>query len=208
MTTKVLHLSWCGDEKANSDFMMKVFVDNTEVICDYFENGWSSDISFASDELNLKITVGKEDGKQGTWLNRKFNTATDDEYTCEIKGSQKAGLKVKFSEGDEIKAGTPTISSPVTVAFMSFLFPIYGFIVGITNKYHRKEALISGVVGFLFAMIFSFTAESGDKIAFGIGKISILEYDPFSFTDFVINILAGGIASLRGIIYMFFESLV
>lgn len=207
MTTKVLHLSWCGDEKANSDFMMKVFVNNTEVICDYLENEWQSDISFVCDELNLKITVGKEDGKQGIWFNRKFNTATDTEYSCEVKGSQKGGFKVKFSEGDEIKAGTPSISSPIIVAFTSFLFPIYGFIVGITNKYHRREAFIAGFVGFLCAMIFSFTTEPGDKIAFGIKNIPLLEYEPFSFTDFAINILVGGIATLLGLFSSLLKSL-
>lgn len=93
MATKVLHLSWGGDDKANSNFMMKVYVDDTEVICDYFENGWSSDISFASDELNLKITVGKEDGKQGTWLNRKFNTATVMNIHAKSKVLRKQDLK-------------------------------------------------------------------------------------------------------------------
>lgn len=56
-------------------------------------------------------------------------------------------------------------------------------------------------------MIFSFTTEPGDKIAFGIKNIPLLEYEPFSFTDFAINILVGGIATLLGLFSSLLKSL-
>ncbi len=58
--------------------------------------------------------------------------------------------------------------------------------------------------GFGFGLATIFSAMADDKIGFGIGRSALFEYEPFSLTDIVINLLVGGISSVRGFLSMLF----
>lgn len=50
-------------------------------------------------------------------------------------------------------------------------------------------------------------ADKHDTIGFGLGRLTLLEYKPFSFLDWIINLLIGGISSINGLLRMLLESL-
>lgn len=90
---------------------------------------------------------------------------------------------------------------------MSFFFPVYGIYKAITDAYMRAAALIGGGIGFLLSFSVSFMADKYDTIGFGLGRFILLEYKPFSFLDWIINLLIGGISSINGLLRMLLESL-
>lgn len=208
----VLHFSWEGDSKGGNDWQLSVHLNGQEVVSSNYTEGWSSDIPLASSDrtLELKLIMDRGDGRKVTLFKRSFQINPGSNYTCETEGSAKnaSGLGVRFCEGDELTEGTPKVSgNKFYVVFMSILFPIYGIYKASTDSYMRAAALIGGAVGFILATIVSAMTDKGDTLAFGIGSMKIMEYEPFSFLDIVINLLIGGLASINGLLRLLLESL-
>ena len=172
-----------------------------------YQDAWSADIPLenCSGEIDLKITVGKQGGKRTTYFNRKFSITPGVNYSCEVYGSS-VGFKARFCEGDIVDESSPKLSGSASgIVTLSFAFPIYGIYKAITDKYFRNKALAGAAAGFFFALIMSAMASDGDKIGFGLGHATLFEYEPFSLTDLIINLLIGGIASIRGLLYALFS---
>lgn len=156
--------------------------------------------------VSLKVEVMLKPGdKKITGFKNNFNPVKGENHSCQILGKlpSQSGMKVKMSNGNKpIDDSTPACYAPGYVGVQSFFFPVYGIIRAIRTEYNRAEALACAGIGFGLATILSCTA---DRVAFGFGRHALFEYDPFSITDILINLLIGGIASLRGLIALFFS---
>lgn len=205
----MLHFTWEGDPKGDKRLEMTVNCNGKEIVTDKYTEGWNVDIPLSGDKLELKLTLGKENGRKFTHFERVLGIKPGSNYSCLVEGSVRntTGLGVRFCEGDEVSDDVPKMSgSKFGIGLLSVLFPVYGIYKGITDAYMRATALVCAAIGFMLGMITSMMAEEGDMISFGFGRASLFEYEPFSFTDIIINLLVGGIASIRGFLYMFLES--
>lgn len=88
---------------------------------------------------------------------------------------------------------------------MAFLFPIFGFVKA-CSKYNKKAGLIGAISGVLLSIILTAVSDA-DKISLGVNRWEFLEYDPFSFTDIAIDILLGGLLSLKQIFVTVLEAI-
>lgn len=206
----VMHFEWAGTSKGKKSWVMSVVINGNEMVEGSYQDAWSCDIPLdgCGDEIELKIVVGISESKKQTSFKRVFSIKPSTNYYCAVSGSTQdfTGLGVKFNEGDIELDSTPTIPGSVFgVAFMAFLFPIYGIYKGFTLKIVRNAAFGGAIAGFFLSLIMSSMAEDGDMIGFGFGHTALFEYEPFSVTDIVINLILGGIASLRGFLYMLLD---
>lgn len=207
----VLRLTWEGDLDGQENWVMGVYVNGQEAVSTSYTDAWTVDIPLSDENLELKITVTRDNGRTITHFKRIFKINPHSNYTCVVDGSVKkaSGLGVRFCEGDEMDENVSKVSgNKGMIVFLSVMFPAYGIYKAITDAYMRASALIGACAGFMLGMIISFMAnEEGDMIGFGIGHKPWFEYEPFSFLDIVINLLIGGAASIRGLVAMMFESI-
>lgn len=212
-----LHFYWDGDDRGSDDFKLKVFVDDNEVaIMDYQDAAeveipliLSSYSSSSDNDIELKLKVAKDGGRQFTHFKRSFKVMHGKHYACSVDGSIKdtSGFGVRFCEGHSVEDETPKLSGlKSSVAMWSVLCPVYGLYKAITDTYMRTTALIGGATGFLLGIITSSMADKGDSIALGLSSLKLIEYKPFSLTDFIINFLVGGISSLNGLLRMLLDN--
>ena len=145
------------------------------------------------------ITLGDEDGV----------------YSCNINVSDRGIFHVQISKPNkEVSAKDPIYyhsNSEKNYELLCemgncFCFPIYGFYKGFTNIRNRTFDLGAACVGFFFSIIFSMMAASNHAVvSLGLGHAKLISYEPFSFTDWIINLLAGGILTLMGLLRLIFE---
>lgn len=206
----VLHFSWEGDPSGKEEWQLGVHANGQEIATSSYTEGWAVDIPLTDTNLELKVILDTGNGRQVTHFKRAFQLNPGSNYTCVVDGSAKnsSGLGVRFCEGDEMEEGTSKLSgNKFNVVFMSLLFPVYGIYKAITDSYMRVSAIAGAAIGFLLGMILSAMTEDGDTVVLGFKSIKLLEYEPFSFLDIVINLLIGGIASINGLLRLFLESL-
>lgn len=213
-----LHFTWEGDPKGSEEFKMNVYVDGQLATKFDYCLGAEVDLpvpffSFTAPdgkEIELKCTVAKDGGREFTHFKRSFSVKPGKHYACHIDGSIKksSGLSAQFCEGEYVLGDTPKLSGNKSyIIMMSLFFPVYGIYKAITDTYMRAAALIGGGIGFLLGLIVSSMADKHDTIGFGLGRLTLLEYKPFSFLDWIINLLIGGISSINGLLRMLLESL-
>lgn len=215
-TSNLLHFSWSGDEKGFKGLkepMMYLYVNGTEYVADWdYNDGFTIDIPINTDTLNIEVKIGKKDAeKKTTYFKHEFVIFSDADYSARLEGQATSftGLNLKLSKPNaDISEDTPACHRNLPIAMLSFCFPIYGIIDAIRSPYNRKTAIISASVGFILAMIFSAWTPEGAETGIAFGRIVLLSYEPFSFLDWIVNILVGGIASLRGFLYLLLECLV
>jgi len=201
MTTN-LNFTWYGDADGKDTAVMTLTVgghvfDNLSV-----QDGFTIDIPITERYAEIKVQVAKAPGKsQSTCIKHIFEFELGKNYECKLSGSMKKGFCLQMSDGDGyVTDDTPKLRNSLQVGFTSFLFPIYGIIQAIISKYNRVGYIGGAVAGFLLATIFSASADSDEEIGLGFGSHTLIEYEPFSFLDHLVNILIGGCASLLGLI--------
>lgn len=152
--------------------------------------------------LNLKVQVMSEPGKKTvTGFSNIFKLIPGQNHTCEISGKVGSwqGMQVRLSKGaQEIGLNDHYCYSKGYVAAWSFLCPIYGLIRTFRSKYNRAEAFWCGAAGFWMSLF----------IQLGGGKSESSYYShshDFSFIEFLLDIVAGGVMFLRGLIRLIFE---
>lgn len=219
VSNAILHFTWEGDPKGSKGLKMNVYVDGKLATTFGYCRGteveltvpfFSSSAAPLEKEMELKCTVAKDGGREITHFKRSFNVKPDTHYACHIDGSIKksSGLSAQFCEGEYVLGDTPKLSGNKSyIIMMSLFFPVYGIYKAITDTYMRAAALIGGGIGFLLGLIVSSMADKHDTIGFGLGRLTLLEYKPFSFLDWIINLLIGGISSINGLLRMLLESL-
>lgn len=214
-TTNVLHFFWTGDDKGikgMSEQVLFLYVNGTEYVADWdYSEGFSLDVPISGTKLDIEVKIGKNDSdKRGTYFKHQFEIQPNADYSASLEGqvSSFSGLKLKLSKpNEEIEDNSPFCKRNLPVAILSFTFPIYGVIDAIRSPYNRKAAIIAAFVGFELAMLFSAFVPEGGETGIGFGQTMIISYKPFSFLDCVCNLLIGGIASLRGFLYMILETI-
>ncbi len=204
----VIKFSWEGDEKGKDGF--KLFVTAGSFLSGAFDYNEPAEfeIPITSHEMEIVIeSTAKDGGKKSVLLKHTYKFESDEVYCCRLSGriTDFSGLSLQMCTELEEVENQPKLKNNVPIAILSFLFPIYGIINALRADYNRVAALVGAVSGFILAMCFSAMAGAGDKIAFGIGHYSLIEYKAFSITDIIINILIGGVSSLRGFLYLFLE---
>ena len=201
MEANILHFYWVGDEKGRKATKMSLIINNEEVLSDWdYTDGFTIDVPISGSSLRIVVKIGKTN-----YFDHTFHIVENADYQCELLGEAASfsGLKMKMSKPNEdIEENTMVCRRNLPVALLSFCFPIYGIYNSIQSAYNRTAALSGSAIGIILSLVFSSLADKGDKITF-LG----LEYEPFSFLDWIISILVGGIASLRGLLYMLLDKL-
>lgn len=215
METNTLHFSWAGDldgVKGMKDPVLCLYFNGKVVVSDWdYTDGFSIDIPITGNTMEIEVKIGERGKeKRKSCLKHTFDRVPGASYWAELEGkvSSFMGLKLKLSRPDEtLDDSTPVCHPDTPIAMLSFCFPIYGIINAIRSKYNRKAAVIGAAVGFLLAMIFSASVPRGYETGIGFGRTMLIEYEPFSLLDWIFNLLVGGIASFRGLIYLILEGL-
>lgn len=195
-----------------SNPILSLYVNETEYVADWdYSDGFSLDVPISGTTLIIEVKIGNKDSnKRGTYFKHQFEIHPDADYSASLEGQATSftGLKLKLSKPDgDVEDNTPACKRNVPVAMLSFAFPIYGIINAIKSPYNRKVAIIAASVGFVLAMVFSAFVPEGGETGIGFGRTMIISYKPFSFLDWVCNLLIGGVASLRGFLYLILETI-
>lgn len=202
-SSPTLHLKWNGEVKQKIVYV-EVNGNCTDPIAS--EDAVEFEFPIASNEVQLNVSTGKK-----SLIKSNFKIDSDNDYWCEVSGRTKdyLGLKIQISDNQLEIDSAPACYSDTRIGIMAFLFPIYGFVKAF-GKYNKKAGLIGALSGFVFSIILTsiLTAISGDDtIVIAFRRWEILEYEPFSFIDFAINILMGGLLSLKQIFIIVLEAI-
>lgn len=180
-----------------------------------YQDGFTIDIPISEKYTEIKVQVAKTPGKsKSTCIKHIFEFELGKNYECRLSGSMKGskGFGLQMSDGDGyVTDDTPMCRSNLCVGVTSFLFPIYGIVQAFRSKYNRVGYIGGAIAGFLLATIFSAMADPDEEIELGYGSHTLIEYEPLSFLDHLVNILIGGCATLLGllrtVLYALFESI-
>ena len=199
-----LSIIWHGDEEGKDSQLLHIHVGDQTIGPVPNTEAGVYEASITGPSMAIKIETGDEK-KRVTRFNRKFQFDPEKSYTCEIV-CESSNMGIRMSNGDEeLDDDAPVCRNIGSVVFQSILFPIYGIGTAIYNRYNRVEGLVGAAIGFGLGTIISAMASDGDRIVLGYRSTEILEYEPFSLTDFAINLLIGGISSIRGFLDMMFQ---
>ena len=212
---KFLNFEWVGDQKGIKGLKnpeMRVFIDGVEVCRVSYKEPVSFQVPLNSSSVAIKVNICNADKeKQLCYFKGTFSINGGKDYSCRLFGqaSSFTGLKLKFSKGDSpVKDSDPVCRNSLPVSVLAFCFPIYGLCNAATSKYNRIAALLGTAVGLGLSTISSWMAYDSDElIGFGFGQTSLMDYEPFSAADWIINLLIGGISSLRGLLYLLIDNL-
>lgn len=202
--TNKLTFRWTGDEKGKKGMELMMAFGNQQIGPIRYAEEYETEIPISGGPMEIKVLCG-QNGKHKTCIKHTFQFEHGKDYESRLSGKYTdiSGLALQMSNGDEcLEESAPACRNDLAVAMISFAFPIYGIICAARSKYNRAALLNGAGIGFVLATIFSAMAD--DKIGFGIGRNALFEYEPFSLTDIVINLLVGGISSVRGFLYMLF----
>jgi len=208
--TSILKFEWEGDAKGADSAMLIVTVNDTPYPPFNYNVGCELEIPIAANVAEIKVEYQHAPNKRKSKaIQHTFDLESGKNYQCRLSGKIKdfSGLGLQLCPENEDIEGASVCHTDGAIAFISFLFPIYGIIKAISCKYNKAASLLGALIGFVFSMSFSFLAEDGDKIGFGLGHSALFEYDPFSITDITINLLIGGVSTLRGLLVLFMENI-
>lgn len=215
-TTSTLHFEWDGSEekmKKLKEPELQLFVNNELCVNDWnYQDGFNIEIPISGTKLLIEIKIGKKNsGKSKSYFKHEFDIEAGTNYYALLSGNADSlmGLKLKLSKPNEIVGESdPACYNNFPITMMSYCFPIYGIYTAVKASYNRIAALSGAALGLIVAFILSNAASSDyETLAFGFGKLTLFEYEPFSLVDWIINILIGGIASIRGLLYLLLEGL-
>ncbi len=181
-----------------------------DIVCEPFKysEGCEIEIPLKNSAAEIKVEFqGNPEQKKGACIKQTFNFEPGQDYQCRLGGriTNFTGLGLQLCSDSEDIEDKPTCRNNLPIALLSFCFPIYGIINAIRSNYNRKAALWGALIGFIVATSFSAMPEEGEYIGFGIGRMTLFEYEPFSIIDIVINLLIGGVSTLRGFVYLLFN---
>ena len=195
----MLHFTWSGEVKQEN-----IYVEFNGERVGPIESASAVEIDcpIKSDEIEININTGKK-----TLFKSKFKVEANKDYWCEVSGRTKdwLGLMVRMSDNQLKIDSAPVCYGDTRVGIMAFLFPIFGFVKA-CSKYNKKAGLIGAISGVLLSIILTAVSDAG-RISLGVRGWEFLEYDPFSFTDIAIDILLGGLLSLKQIFVTVLEAI-
>lgn len=207
-----LHFSWAGDDKGLNDHALCLLVNGTECVSDWdYQEGFDYDIPINGTTLAIEVKIGKKGNeKKTTHFKHEFEIEPNSNYSAALEGKclSFTGLKLKLSKPNEnVEDDTPSCYNNAPIAILSFCFPIYGIFRAIRSSYNRKASIYGAAIGFILAMVFSAAIPEGYETGIGFGRTMLISFEPFSFLDWLTNLLVGGIASLRGLLYLLLDAL-
>ncbi|MCM1006221.1 MAG: hypothetical protein NC402_08005 [Prevotella sp.] len=203
-----LKFTWEGDAKGKDSALLTLTVDNIAYELFNYSEGCSFSITLPqkpNDEIKIEYQKNP-DSKKHTCVKGMFEFPSQEDYDCLPSGkvSRLSGLALQVCPNMDLKGveTKPKCRNNLAVATASFAFPIYGIYNAMRSHYNRTAVICGAAFGFGIAMLFSSIAKSHyDEIGTGVGHHAIFTYDPFSVTDIIINLLIGGISSIRGLLY-------
>ncbi len=207
MDENIFKLTWTGLKTK------KFPVENFNVKVNNYDFGpfvtildFEIEIPYNTGHVNVCV-VDADKGK--TVAQHDFELSEIADYECELRWKSSKGYGFRLSEPDALLTdsdATLWLSESYFVV-TGFLFPIYG-IVKAFGKYNRWSGLIGAAVAMVICIIISASAERSDVFGICFGHHHpFIEYKAFSFLDWLINILAGGLLSIKTLLIQLCESL-
>ena len=217
MNQPVLKFSWPGKDRLVGDLDMVVYINGEENGHDFlYTQPFQMEVPIEGNELSIEIKHRYKD-REATDFSHTIPIEENASYSCnllgELDGSSQFFIRLSepnkdVTDSDKVYYHNAFMGAIATMkdAFWSFAFPILGFYRGFKAENHRTLSWISGLCGFILSIIVSAMA-SGHTIVLGFRNFKLLEFEPFSFTDWILNLFVGGIASLWGLVRLIIEGL-
>ena len=180
------------------------------------DSSFEVDVPILGENAEIVI-MNNHKGNEILCFSRTIPLGEVGEYSCNISFSKYGGFSVQMSKPNQKVTSDDEVyyhsnahkkTAQFAEAGKSFFFPIYGLYKGFATVRNRVINIVAACIGFFLSMGFSLMAASEDtEIILGLGHTKLIEYAPLSFLDFLINLLAGGILTVMGLLRLFFESL-
>lgn len=211
MEQPILKFTWTGKWLMRT-VKMALIVNGVKRYEFTYNEDFSVEVPISGDSLTIDVKQLSSKGKEYSRISHTFPVEPNANYSCELGGEfgNYSGLTLQLSQPNQplkpsdplhYKNGFFKIGSNFIKYINSYLFPVYGLGEACFGKGSgRLLPGVLGVLGFIISMAFSFAADDGEVIVLGIKSVELLEYEPLSFTDWIINFLFGGILSLLDLI--------